>query len=66
MRAGDKPFFYPKSERIYKDTFGFWVKLREGLIGPFVTIGIAQTNLKSFLEHVSDDSPAPQLSGVAA
>jgi len=66
MRSGDKPLFYPKSERIYKDTFGFWVKLREGLIGPFVTIGIARTNLKSFLEHVGDGSPAPQLSEVTA
>ena len=66
MRPGDKPFFYPKSERIYNDTFGFWVKFREGLIGPYVTMGIAQTNLQSFLENVRDGSPAPQPSEAAA
>ena len=65
MRLGDQQNFYPKSERIYRDTYGCWVKLREGLLGPFVTEGIAQANLSCFLDDIRDDVADPLLARAA-
>jgi hypothetical protein len=65
MRNGDQQSFYPKSERIYRDSYGFWVKLREGLLGPYITEGIARANLSCFLESIRGELSEPALAKVA-
>lgn len=44
-----RAIFEPLS-RIFWDTFGFWVVLDAGSLGPFPTFGIAEAHLNYALE----------------
>lgn len=51
-RGAAQERFYPRSDRLFQDSYGWWVRLREGDRGPFALKHIAEVYLVEFLATV--------------